>query len=163
MQALTIPIEQSSELKTSIRDVKLSEHGSWRHLHLQAIATAYGASPFYEYYIDDLRPIYERKHHFLWDLNCDFLEQLLALLDIDIRWERTETFTKIGEHPNDWRYGLRPKHPTPDPTFIPKPYCQVYRDRFDFVPDLSILDLLFNMGPESLLILRDSKAPCPTP
>ena len=67
----------------------------------------------------------------------------------------------LGSHPEDWRYGLRPKHPEPNPTFVAQPYHQVYRDRFGFVPDLSILDLLFDMGPEALLILRDSYV-CPT-
>lgn len=80
LQALTIPVEQSSSPKTPIREVRLSEHGSWRHLHLQALSTAYGASPFYEYYIDDLLPIYERGYRYLWDFNEALFTQLLRLL-----------------------------------------------------------------------------------
>ena len=161
LQALTIPIEQSPSLKTPIREVRISEHGSWRHLHLQALSTAYGSSSFYEYYIDDLLPIYERGYRYLWDFNEALFTQLLRLLHLEVSRQATETFTPLGSHPEDWRYGLRPKHPEPNPTFVPRPYHQVYRDRFGFVPDLSILDLLFDMGPEALLILRDSYV-CPT-
>ena len=162
VQALTIPVEQSLSLKTKIRDVRISEHGSWRHLHAQALRTAYGASPFFEYYADELLPFYERRYSFLWDFNEELLRVLTRQLQLEVSWSATEEFADPAEEcPEtcDLRYVIHPKKRHSVAGLMRPPYYQLYQDRFGFVEELSILDLLFEMGPESLLILRDSLTP----
>lgn len=162
VQALTIPVEQSLSLKTKIRDVRISEHGSWRHLHAQALRTAYGASPFFEYYADELLPFYERRYSFLWDFNEELLRVLTHQLQLEVNWSATEEFADpADECPEtcDLRYVIHPKKRHSVAGLMRPPYYQLYQDRFGFVEELSILDLLFEMGPESLLILRDSLTP----
>lgn len=164
-QALTIPVEHSGGVPIPIREVRLSEHGNWRHRHAQAIVTAYGASPYFEYYWDDLRPIWERPHTHLWDMNQELTDTLARLVGLEVCWRETTDFLPPSDTPevSDCRYGIRPKHPCLDVCFAPQPYYQPYADRLGFVPNLSMLDLLFNMGPESLLVLQRSFVTTPHP
>lgn len=157
-QALTIPIEHSGGVPIPIKEVRLSEHGNWRHRHSQAIATAYGASPFFEYYWDDLIPIWERGYTHLWDMNAALTDTIARLAGLEISWQETSDFAPPLEDTSlsDWRYGIHPKQPRQDVCFCPEPYYQPYADKLGFVPNLSMLDLLFNMGPESLLVLQRS-------
>ena len=164
VQSLTIPVELSQGTKTPIREVRISEHGAWRHLHAQALRTAYGASPFLEYYADELLPFYERRYTYLWDFNAELLQTLLSLLQLDVAWCATEDF--IPPHSADappglcdLRYSLSPKSVEAIPEVQLRPYYQLHLARRGFVEDLSIFDLLFEMGPESLLVLRDSVCP----
>ena len=164
VQSLTIPVELSQGTKTPIREVRISEHGAWRHLHAQALRTAYGASPFLEYYADELLPFYERRYTYLWDFNAELLQTLLSLLQLDVAWCATEDF--IPPHSADappglcdLRYSLSPKSVEAIPEVQLRPYYQLHLARRGFVEDLSIFDLLFEMGPESLLVLRDSVLP----
>ena len=154
-QALTIPVEKGDTDKCLIRDVRISDHGNWRRLHWNALATAYGDSPFFDYYVDDLRPFYEQRFAFLLDFNMQMTAKLCELLDITPNISLSEEYVKdVESGVDDFREVIRPKHPMPDADFIPKPYYQVYAQRHGFIPNLSILDLLFNLGPESLLYLQ---------
>ena len=155
-QALTIPTERTGA-KTLMRDVRISEHGNWRHLHWHALTTAYEASPFFEYYADDFRPFYERpSHKYLCEFNADMRDMVLELLDLHPQISLTEHYADaeaLGLA--DLREAIRPKHPAEDEHFVAKPYYQVFASRHGFLPNLSIVDLLFNMGPETRLVLRD--------
>lgn len=164
VQSLTIPVELPQGTKTPIREVRISEHGAWRHLHAQALRTAYGASPFFEYYADELLPFYERRYTYLWDFNAELLQTLLSLLQLDVAWCATEDF--IPPHSADappglcdLRYSLSPKSVKAIPGVQLRPYYQLHLARRGFVEDLSVFDLLFEMGLESLLVLRDSVLP----
>ena len=164
VQSLTIPVELPQGTKTPIREVRISDHGAWRHLHAQALRTAYGASPFFEYYADELLPFYERRYTYLWDFNSDLLHTLLSLLQLDVAWCATEDFipphsTDAPTELCDLRYSLNPKSVEAIPGVQLRPYYQLHLARRGFVEDLSIFDLLFEMGPESLLVLRDSVHP----
>lgn len=151
---LSVPVEKSETLKCLTRDIRVSDHGNWRHLHWNALVSAYNMSPFFEYYADDFAPFFERKYDFLIDFN-EALQQLVCqLLDIEARVILTDHYEP--EVPNDFREAIRPKHTIEDPTFRPEPYYQVFQEKFGFLPNLSIVDLLFNMGPEGLLTLRRS-------
>ena len=153
-QALTIPVEKGDTDKCLIRDVRISDHGNWRRLHWNALATAYGDSPFFDYYVDDLRPFYEQRFAFLLDFNMQMTAKLCELLDITPNISLSEEYVKdVESGVDDFREVIRPKHPMPDADFIPKPYYQVYAQRHGFIPNLSILDLLFNMGNEALFYL----------
>ncbi len=147
-QALTVPIEKGADL---IRDTRLSDHGNWRHLHWNALCSAYGESPFFEYYQDDIRPFFEKKWEFLYDFNGEITLKICELLGIQPRIIPTDIYVKTAD--NDFREVIHPKHPLPDEDFSPRRYYQVYERKHGFIPNLSILDLLFNMGNESILYL----------
>ncbi len=151
IQALSIPIEKVETEKCLMRDVRISSHGKWQQEHWNALLSAYGESPFYDYYIDDLHPFFERKWGFLFDFNLAIAEKMCHLIDISPSFVPSEGYEKEVE--NDFRETIRPKHPLPDPDFSPIPYYQVYRQKHGFLPNLSILDLLFNMGPEAVFYL----------
>lgn len=154
IQALSVPVEKSETLKILTRDVCISDHGNWRHLHWQALVSAYHTTPFFEYYQDDFAPFYEKKYDFLLDFN-EALRQMISSL-IGVRNEVTYTESYQPEVSSDFREAIRPKHPVEDATFRPVSYYQVFQERWGFLPNLSIVDLLFNMGPESLIVLRQS-------
>ncbi|MDD7318427.1 MAG: WbqC family protein [Prevotella sp.] len=150
-QSLTIPVERPEEEKCLMRDVRISDHGNWRRQHWTALATAYGDSPFFDYYADDLRPLFEKKRDFLFDFNMELTQLLCELLDVRPQIGVTSGYAEAAA--NDFRDAIRPKHPMPDADFNPQPYYQVYDHRHGFIPNLSVLDLLFNMGNEAIFYL----------
>ena len=163
VQALTVPVEAPvgeglALSKTSIKDVRISNHGKWRTEHWNALQSAYGESPFFEFYEDDIRPFFENRWEYLLDFNMAITEKMCELLDIHPHIELTSSYQNslpIGEGwgETDFRTIIHPKHPQEDSDFSPKPYYQVYKERFGFQPNLSVLDLLFNMGNEAVLYL----------
>lgn len=152
-QTLTIPVEKPSTHKCLMRDLRISEHGNWRHLHWNALESSYGKSPFFEYYADDLRPFYtERRYPFLCEFNLQLTHTLLQLLDIEAEIELTDHYMQT-----DLQQWAEPSmlRELPYPT-----YYQVFAQRNGFQSHLSILDLLFNMGPESVLVLMSNNYDC---
>lgn len=150
IQALTVPVEHNSQL---IKDIRVSDHGNWRHLHWNALVTAYSESPFFEYYQDDIRPFYEQRWDYLLEFNEAIRAKMCELIDIQPNVSYSLEFRTLNSQLRDFRETIRPKHPAPDPDFTPRPYYQVWQQKHGFLPNLSILDLLFNMGPESILYL----------
>jgi len=154
---LSLPVEGNLG-KNGIRDVRLSDHGNWQHIHWNSIESAYNSSPFFEFYADDLKPFFEKKLGFLFDFNEEIREKMCELLEIRATSQKTTTFlTECEIHGGlvDFRNIIHPKKKLElvDPLFKPEPYYQVFDRKFGFQPNLSILDLLFNMGPEAILYL----------
>lgn len=149
VQALTVPIVRGES--PLIKDIRISDHGNWRHLHWNALVSAYGESPFFEYYQDDIRPFFTQRWEYLLDFNETIRAKMCELIDIEPSVDYTTTFSDTAG--SDFRIAINPKHPAEDPDFTAKPYYQVYRQKHGFLPNLSILDLLFNMGPESIFYL----------
>ncbi len=155
-QTLTVPIERYDVTKCPMRDIRISDHGNWRHLHWNALVSAYGETPFFEFYADDLRPFFEKQHTFLFDLNLDIMHTMCQLLDVRPQVTLSEQYIVLPSEDDavvDFREAIRPKHPLPDADFNPTPYYQVRAQRHGFLPNLSILDLLFNEGPEGIFYL----------
>ena len=150
IQALTVPIERNNS--QLLKDIRISDHGNWRRLHWNALQSAYGESPFFEYYQDDIHPFFEKRWTFLLDFNEEIRARMCELIDIEPHVSYTSAFVADTNIP-DFRSAINPKHPAPDPDFTPKPYYQVYQQKHGFLPNLSILDLLFNLGPESIFYL----------
>lgn len=142
---LSVNVEKGNKLKMPIREVRLSPHNDWPRLHLHALATYYGQSPFYEYYIDDLREVFLHGHDgTLFGMN-EALRQHLC--------------REIGFEPNV-RYSDEWMGPAAAlPSLLIEPYYQIatVSGRQPFMPDMSILDLLFNMGPEAIAVLAKLK------
>ena len=159
IQALTVPVERPGEApltKTNMKDIQISSHGNWRHIHWNALVSAYGESPFFEYYADDIRPFFEKEWKYLIDYNMEICDKMCELLDVHPNIEKTEGYLKDLEGTDDFRDAINPKHPVEDKDFDARPYYQVYRERHGFLPNLSIIDLLCNMGPEGIFWLRPS-------
>ena len=237
-QTLTVPIERYDGMKCAMRDIRISDHGNWRHLHWQALVSAYGETPFFEYYADDIRPFFEEhRWKYLLDFNLDITKTLCSLLDVrpdltlsDHYIDADETIYGSGSLDGaaaglseafesfggavkglggaadsfegavkglngaaeglggakgldgaaesfggavkgldgateslgsssacslfvDYRDAIRPKHPLPDAEFEARPYYQVRAQRHGFLPNLSVLDLLFNEGPDGIFWL----------
>ncbi len=168
--ALTIPTSHDTSM--AMKDIRISDHANWRHVHWNALLSAYGESPFFEYYQDDIRPFYERKYDFLLDFNMEITKKMIELLDIRPKISFTDKFvlseegrvkseesnglepqTQFYNEFRDFREAIRPKKPLPDADFVPQEYYQVYGCKFGFQPNMSILDLLFNEGNESIFYL----------
>jgi hypothetical protein len=155
VQPLSVPIEKPATEKCLTKDIRISDHGHWRHLHWNALTSAYGLSPFFEYYQDDFAPFYARKYHFLFDFNEALRQLVCELADIhpDVRF----TTCYEASVSDVFREAIRPKQAGTDSRFVAHPYYQVFRDKHGFLSNLSIVDLLFNMGPEAVLVLQGSR------
>ena len=153
-QQLTIPVIHDGG-RVAMRDVRISEHGNWRHQHWNAIVSAYRKSPFFDYYADDFAHFYEEKDGFLLDFNLRLHAVVSELLGL----ERGVKFLSSAEVDAavavDMRSVAEPKALVAMQCAC-QPYYQVFAQRNGFIPSLSIVDLLFNTGPEGLLVLRDS-------
>lgn len=157
-EALVMPVVKGKNTKQRIKDLELSYDTPWQHVHWQAIVSAYQSSPFFELLQDDFLPFYQKKYRFLLDYNDHLLRVILNLLEIDTPVGFTEAFEAIPAGAQNLREAIHPKpqKAETDPTFTPVCYPQVFNDRFEFIPNLSIIDLIFNCGPESYEILAKS-------
>ena len=160
IQALTVPVEHSpltSHHSPLVKDLRISDHNQWRRVHWNALQSAYSESPFFDYYADDLHPFFERKYNFLIDFNEAIRQKICELIDIQPSVEYTSEYisaiTPQTSDITDYRDVIHAKHPQPDDTFEAKRYWQVFQHKHGFLPNLSILDLLFCMGPESVFYL----------
>jgi hypothetical protein len=152
LQTLSIPVVKPDTTKSLSRDMRIAEHGHWQHLHWQAIVSAYNSTPFFEYYADDFRPFYEKPKTFLFDFNEELRILICSLLDICPPVSYS-SFYSTTVKPDEW--DLREAiHPKKEPVIRDfKPYYQVFENKQGFLSNLSIIDLLFNMGPEATLYL----------
>jgi len=159
LQTLTIPTERTGEQKCAMKDTRISSHGHWQHIHWNAIKSAYKNSPFFDYYCDDLHTFYTEKQTFLIDFNQRLQALMCEWIDIapEVAYSTAYLPTPTTDQTLDYREWIHPKVDfTTDPLFQATPYYQVFKEKYNFQPNLSILDLLFNMGPESLLVIERS-------
>lgn len=130
--ALTVPVVHPAP-GALMRDVRISDHGEWRHQHWNALCSSYRQTPFFDYYEEDFRPFYEeRQWTFLLDFNEALHQTLVSLLGLDDGHLRSALLKSERRM---------------------TPYHQMFASRHGFLPDLSMVDLLFNMGPESVFWL----------
>ena len=157
---LSLPVTDGPSAKGPIRDIQLSYDHQWQQIHWRGISSAYNNSPFFEYYADDLAPYYhEKKWKYLFDFNFEIQNTVLECIDIKKDIGFTVDYMPVGKVPGtveDMRYQIHPKplKQSIDPHFSPTPYTQVFQEKFGFVPNLGILDLMFNEGPETVRNLR---------
>lgn len=155
-QTLTIPVIHDG--RQPMRDVRISEHGNWRHLHWNALASAYRKSPFFDYYADDFAHFYEERNGFLMDFNLRLHHMVCELMNLEHTCTILDesAMERVKNNITDLRCLAEPKCIADDPQPHTAPYYQVFALRNGFIKNLSIVDLLFNMGPEALLVLRDT-------
>jgi len=139
---LNIPIKHSKSEHQKYKEVEIDYSENWQKRHYKSLETAYRSSPFFEYFEDDLLPLFEHKPKFLLDYNFELFEILQSCLACNFVFEKTTRYNKNQENIEDFRYlvdGKRIIH-----NF--EPYCQVFTEKQGFISDLSVLDLLFNQG-----------------
>ncbi len=152
---LSIPVKRRKGVKNAVRDIRIDYDTNWNRIHWRSLVASYASSPYFEYLADEIRPIYERSYTFLIDLNRLLIEHMLGFMGLKIPVHLTEAFEPIVSE-TDPRHFIHPKtdQAAADPGFVPVKYHQVFSDRLGFQPNLSILDLVFNTGPETLSYLR---------
>lgn len=150
---LIIPVLKGRQIRTLIKDVKISYEFDWQRLHWLSMQTSYRSSAFFEFYEDEFAPFYEKKYEYLFDYNEALLNLLFKLLKLDIKYEYTNNYEKEYIDLEDYRNAIHPKIQS---TYQTKPYFQVFEDRNGFMPNLSIVDLLFNQGPKSGQFIQSS-------
>lgn len=142
---LTIPVVKGANNHTFSKDVKISYDSKWQRLHWLTLQTCYRSSAYFEFYEDEIAPFYEKKHEFLLDYNLELITWLLKQLKLPAELSFTETYNKeiVGL---DYRSLMNKKILQNSPQ---KAYFQVFSDRNEFMPNLSMVDLLFNQGPQA--------------
>jgi hypothetical protein len=148
---LSIPIQHLGfDGHQHYKDVQIANEFAWQRNHWLSLKTAYQSSPFFEYYEDDLAPLYQQKYKTLLAFNKQVMETICELLQLQAPQKTTQTYEKDSPH-HDLRHLIDAKTPKTTTVFE---YTQVFSHKNGFIPNLSILDLLFNMGPETVPLLK---------
>ncbi len=147
---LAIPIQKGSSPRQLIKDVKISYETDWQRIHSRSIMSAYRHSPFYEFFFDEFTFVWEKKENYLFDLNFKILRKLIELSGFpELVIQESKEFLVFPDDKPDWRKIIHPKiELEKDESFRSISYEQVFNDRYGFQPNLSILDTLFQLGPE---------------
>lgn len=155
-QMLVVPIIHSSDKghKQLYSDVKIDRSEPWERVALKTLQTAYRTSPYFEFYEDKITKCFESKYDFLLDLNLFSIETVLSCLRVDVRWDYTKEYQKNPKDAIDLRYKTKSKT---DLEVKQEPYYQIFSDKCGFIPNLSVLDLLFHMGPQTVLYVEKMK------
>lgn len=158
---LIVPVEKGRDRKVTIKDLRIAYDEEWQRNHWRTIFSAYNSSPFFEYYADEIETFFRKKPVFLFDFNQQITETILELIEAEVTIKLTDDFEQIPENYLNFREQISPKLHliNPDPHFEAQPYTQVFSEKFGFVPDLSILDLLFNEGPSAHALLEECFRP----
>ena len=148
---LSIPLEKGKNNAQNIKDVKIAYHDRWTDIHLQTIRSAYGKSPYFEYYYDGIENIINSKYKYLFDLNIHSLSWALKQVRLDPMIEFSTQY--IDSHSTlPENIDESGKIINLNTTYFAS-YIQVWSEKFDFIPNMSILDLLFCCGPEARSVL----------
>ena len=147
---LNIPVIHTQKNRQKYKDVKISQETNWQSHHWKSLLSAYSTSPFFEYYQDELIYLFKTKTKYLLDFNLNCFEAICDCLQFDLGYSKTDDYQKIAKDTIDFRYLVNAK--IEDPQF--EPYSQVFQDKHGFINNLSILDLLFNEGPNALSYLE---------
>ncbi len=154
--SLVVPVEKARNRKIKMKDIKIHNVQAWQRNHWRSIFSAYNSSPYFEFYRESLKEIYDKPWKYLLDFNLKTTNWLLGELEIDCSIILTDNYMEDDPGIQNFRDKISPKNKEQDHSFSPIPYTQVFSERFGFQPNLSILDLLFNEGPNSYTILENS-------
>jgi hypothetical protein len=144
---LTVPVYLGSFHKTSISEIRIDYSKRWQQVHMGALTSSYSASPFFLYYFEIIEKIILSRHEILLDLNMELLQALLKILRSEVKVSYTSDFKPAGRGREDLRYSISPKRKS---QYKARQYLQVFDTEKGFVPGLSIVDLLFNTGPDAV-------------
>jgi hypothetical protein len=153
LQLLNIPIKHSKNKHQKTKDVKIENDFNWQKQHFKSLEAAYRSSPFFEYFEDDIRPIFTKKHEFLMDLNMQSFALVSECLGAKFDIIHTTEYFKELNGIKDYRTLANGKK---DASLF-EPYTQVFEEKAGFLNNLSVLDLLFNEGRYALDYLKNQQ------
>ncbi len=157
LMTLSVPVRRRRGEKTLMRDILVDYDTPWNKIHWRSMVGAYAASPFFNLMREEFLPFYHQHFRYLIDLNMGLITTTLGLIGTDIPVTVTQEFSMpSGANAEAPWYHSKKKVEETDPGFHPPEYHQVFSERFGFRSNLSILDLLFNEGPDTLMHLRQS-------
>jgi RecG-like helicase len=153
---LNIPIKHTGNKKQhqKYKEVRIENDFDWQKQHWRSLQTVYRTSPFFEFYEDEFAPLYHKKYEFLMDFNYDCLQLALESLQLDLSYTKTEEYKRKPQAILDVRHLVNAKG---EKEYELEPYTQVFSTRFGYLNDLSIVDLIFNEGPNALNYLENQK------
>ncbi|MBQ9418235.1 MAG: WbqC family protein [Bacteroidales bacterium] len=154
---LIVPVSRPNGNHTPTHAVEISYHERWNIIHLRTLQTAYNTSPYYLYYCDELEALLTSHYHHLIDLNKSLTLWCLQKIKAPCEIVFSTHFTPHSSTHNDFRLQFSSKHQSPNPQLTP--YYQVFSDRIPFTPNLSVLDLLMNLGPDARHYLDNISRP----
>lgn len=143
---LTIPKQKEGSIK-KITSIKISYQEKWQKEHWNSIISSYNSSPFFQYYKDEIKPLFKEKERYLIDFNNKLLKVILKILHVDIKYDTTTKYNHLGDFSDLRNYKFNNLKITK--------YDQVFMEKYGFIANLSILDLIFNLGPESAEYLKN--------
>lgn len=149
--SLIIPIHHNG--KREMKDIEVSYREDWQNLHWKSIKTAYQSSPYFEFYEDKIKALFDHKEKNLLDFNLKSIEVIQKILKTEKAQSLNHEYIKNPEEVN-FREQFSAKLPS---TFEMEEYYQTFTDKHGFLSDLSILDLICNKGPESVTYLKNIK------
>lgn len=155
IQLLNIPVKHSKLSHQKTKDIQIENDFDWQKQHFKSLEAAYRSSPFFEYFEDDIRPLFEKKHTFLLDLNFETLDFVTKSMRMKLDYNTTtEYFHEVNTNlVSDFRFLANGKKDTS----LFESYTQVFDDKYGFINNLSILDLLFNEGKFAIDYLKNQK------
>lgn len=153
IQLLNIPIKHSKEAHQKTKDVRLETAFDWQKQHFKSLEAAYRTSPFFEYFEDDIAPIFQKKHTFLMDLNLETMSVVSKCLGLEFDYNETSEYFHEVTDQIDLRGLINGKKDTS----VFEPYTQVFGEKHGYLNNLSILDLLFNEGRYALDYLKKQR------
>lgn len=156
---LSIPVKGGKSQHTKYSNIEIAYEEDWQKIHWQSLFSSYRRSPYFEFYEADFEPFYHRYYDSLFEFNWELMQLLIRLIGIQVPVSFTNKYEK---HPSpeltDLRSGIHPnpKKELKDLLYQEPKYIQVFEERTGFIPNLSIVDLLFNQGPNTLSVLREA-------
>lgn len=151
---LNIPVIHSQKNRQFYRDVEIAYYTNWQLIHKKSIESAYRTSPFFEFYEDELLPLYAKKEKYLFDFNLKSIEILCEMLQIELNYSESKTYEPVRTDLKDLRYLVDAKRKNENQF---EKYSQVFEEKHGFLNNLSVLDLICNSGPNSLEYLLKQK------
>lgn len=151
---LNIPVIHTQKNRQKYRDVKIANRDKWQSLHWKSLESAYRTSPFFEFYEDDLKSLFSKEADNLLDFNLECFNVICDCLQLDLKTSKTISFIKEVEDNRDYRHLVNAKKKQ---SLKLESYTQVFSNKHGFISNLSILDLLFNEGPNALNYLESQQ------
>lgn len=155
VQLLNIPVKHSKQTYQKTKEVKIETDFDWQKQHFKSLEAAYRSSPFFEYFEDDIRPLFDKKHIFLMDLNFEALEIVTKCLRMKLEYEKTTEYFHEVDSQKVFDFRILANGKKDHSQF--EPYTQVFDDKHGFLNNLSILDLVFNEGKYAMEYLKNQK------
>jgi hypothetical protein len=155
IQLLNIPVKHSKEIHQKTKDVKIETDFDWQKQHFKSLEAGYRSSPFFEYFEDEIRPVFEKKYTFLVDLNFEAMTIVSKCLRMKFEYETTTEYFREVDSTTILDFRTLADGKKDDSQF--ETYTQVFEEKHGFLNNLSILDLLFNEGRYALDYLKNQK------